>query len=199
MDRCRTPEYAEPRAGPFSIHYGGPIVIEPGTGAHNALQESGWGGNTVDLSAAGGNTWHQDVLGQGRSPAAGAFPLVKGTEDLTEGSEVDLGGLKTTACGGKGERSARGSTSPTTPRRTRTSKFYVDLCRGYNGTQNKDDENTEKCANFERQIANFQPTTPGSTSGFTVISGSGDDAGPRVSSRGGNCSRPHIRPSLRRP
>src|SRR5688572_31693361 len=31
----------------FSIHYGGPIVIEPGTGAHNALQESGWGGNTV--------------------------------------------------------------------------------------------------------------------------------------------------------
>jgi hypothetical protein len=161
-------EYTQAAHGSFSIHYGGPIVIEPGTGAHNALQESGWGGNTIVFPRPAESRGGRTFWDKGGARPLRAFPLVSGTGDLTEGAEVDLGGLKTTACGGRGGKCARLDISDSTAAH-QYQYVYVDLCRGYNGTQNKDDENTEKCVNFERQIANFQPPAPGTSSGFAVI------------------------------
>ena len=161
-------QYAQASTGSFAIHYGGPIVVMPGAGAHSALQESGWDGNTITLvrpAEARGSIMRWD---KGGARPLGNFSTITSTASLTENSQWDLGGLKTTACGKTGARCARIDVSDDAALHN-YQYVYTDLCRAYNGSQNIDRENTPKCTNYERQLADFKPTAPGRTSGFLVV------------------------------
>lgn len=161
-------EYSQASTGSFAIHYGGPIVVMPGAGAHSALQESGWDGNTITLVRPSETRGAIVRWDKGGARPLGNFGTVDSTADLTENSQWDLGGLKTTACGGAGAKCARIDISENMT--THAYQYlYTDLCRAYNGSQNIDSENTSKCTNYERQLVDFHPPTPGTNSGFVVI------------------------------
>lgn len=157
--------YMIPTSGSFTIHRNGPLVINPGSGAHSTLQEQGWGGNTVVFpkpSETRGSIFYWDMGGARPSPS---FSTADSTTDFVAGTQWDIGGFKTDGCGGACARIDLNDDTAT----HKYSYVYTNLTRAYNSTLNHDSENSIKISNFERQLFRFPPTTPGTTPGYTWI------------------------------
>lgn len=162
--------YGQVTPGSFTVHRNGPIVVDPGAGAHSVLQEMTWGASMMAFpkpleTRAGRFSWDK---GGARPPYNFSTPTQ--TTQWAVGSQWDIGGLKTSGCTGgtSGGPCARIDLSDDTATHT-YSYVYSDLSRAYNGTQNIDSENSAKISNYERQVARFIPPTPGTDPGFTVI------------------------------
>lgn len=155
-----TNQYDNATPGHFSIHRRGPLVIEPGNGAHGEYQENGWGGNTIIFpkpaeTRSGRTYWDKG----GMRPPSNVTPVTDATA-LFPNSTWDIGGLKT----GTGRVDLTDGTAAHV-----YSYLYADLTRAYNSDTVADSENSSKISNFERQFVRFPPTIPGNTPGYTVI------------------------------
>lgn len=157
-------DYGQQNPGGFTIHRRGPLVIEPGAGAHNPYQESTWGKNQLifpkPLETRGAIVqWDKGGMRPPRNATpTGAQPL--STAAWVPGSAYDLGGLKA----GTGRVDLTDDTAA-----HRYSYVFADLTRSYNGVSRADHENSAKIVTYDRSLVRIPPVTPGTDPGYTII------------------------------
>lgn len=147
--------------GSYALDRNGPIVVQPGGGAHGA-NELGWCGNTVtfhkpgDTNPGGLTVEYWNTGGARMGKTFPNSPLSLG--DLVPGSKFDLGGVSRVDLFLGAATQYFGAT-------------YANVTNAYNGptTHAFDTANLSVCENYEREFVWFPPDTPGVDPDFVVV------------------------------